>query len=167
MIVYRSARSRFATDSLSTDSSPKPEDAVTREEACITMNLLRLSAVKAVLLTAVLGVAAMGAAPAQAGGRHGGHYGGGRDYGYVAGWHAGRNHGGRRFHREYGYYAPGHYYHDIGADGYIPRHIAGRRWCPERQAYVIVYRNEVDRYAYDDHGSWRDSYYDRDWRRDW
>lgn len=122
------------------------------------MNAIKLVAVRSLLLGAVLGAAALLPQTAQAGGYDGRGYQDGRHGGYAAGWNGYQQGGqGRRYHREYGWYAPGQYYNDIDNRG------GGRVWCPVRRTYVLPHQ----RYAqHGRHDRGRHNRDDRRWRRD-
>ncbi len=145
-------------------------------------------ALRALLVSAVIGVAALGALlspAAQAGGsisisvgtpHHGGGYYGGRYGGYYGGGYGSgydRGYGGRYYRG--GYHGGGHYRDDYRG-GYDRGHGAGYVWVPGH--WVSTYRGRVfvqgqyvraqgygygygdhDGYGYDDHGYGRG--YDR------
>lgn len=109
------------------------------------MNAIKLVAVKTLLLGVVLGAAALLSMPAHAGGYDGRGHHGGRHDGYAGDWDRYERRGeGRRYHREYGWYAPGQYYHDVGYDPRYDNH-GGRVWCPERRTYVLAHQRYDDR----------------------
>jgi hypothetical protein len=109
------------------------------------MNAIRRGVMQALVVTALIFSSTFFSAPVQAGPDHVMVYSNGRHAGYVVTW----NRGGRRelspYLREYGWYAPGHYYnHPSGyrsvSDNYEYGPVAGtgaRLWCPEMDMYVV------------------------------
>ncbi len=146
------------------------------------MNLMKLAALKGLVLGAVFAAGALVSQPASAdrdgwrghgggqyGGDHGGRYGGQHDrgwrddhrggYGRRGDDHRGWRHDRRRHDdRGYGGYEQGRYGHDGG------RHD-GRVWCPTHRIYAYAWElRDSRRHRHGQGGGYRDDgYWDRDY----